>query len=615
MDKEKEDLFRFNPNCPMCGKKMSETITGRYKCDHCDHIRTGSGYPWGPPTKEMDIKEDVKFLKKAIETAVNPTVSLKDLKFHIEKIRSAPTVSPDVETSRLVPNKNGDIYPTPFLPHDYDDVEEPMYRREYLGKFVDPPKFKETDVAKMDRVQLRQAVRGLGRYPDQTILRMPTKMMQDVLLAEKLGKHLSVPLLVKQDETERSKTKTEMFAQLYGGQIKHIKHINKLVDRLHEATYPQLSMGAKVAEAECPICATGHKPKEVFMIDPKSPKDFVPGRYQSGMIPQVMGTDKVPLNRMDVFYDRREREIDVRCYSGLETPGSIHMVFRQPGYALKTRNDVRGFLRRFLIQAEYNFDHTRAYILDILAAAFRCAPDSGSEIYQRIVEEARILTQRELEVDRQRRMASYPPPQCSASDMARAVNFKLGNVKIGDVKAEDVDQPSYRMGVDWARDAAMAFAVMHTHDHIPVLSIDTESVRKWMEEERGRLIKEDQERDEKRKENLRKRIDSMIDQMLEKEIAMHEDQIQKADLEKKTEMYKPRYCKKCGHDHGCMHPREEEAPKKPSCTHPFLIRVSSRVANEMNVAKGAAAVFKDEDIIYACRDCHLIKVFAGTYVP
>ena len=41
-------------------------------------------------------------------------------------------------------------------------------------------------------------------------------------------------------------------------------------------------------------------------------------------------------------------------------------------------------------------------------------------------------------------------------------------------------------------------------------------------------------------------------------------------------MFNPKYCKKCGHDRGCMHPREEE-PKKPPCHHPFLIRVPGEI--------------------------------------
>jgi hypothetical protein len=151
----------------------------------------------------------------------------------------------------------------------------------------------------------------------------------------------------------------------------------------------------------------------------------------------------------------------------------------------------------------------------------------------------------------------------------------------------------FHIGIDWANDCAdaAAYAMMHTHDHISMI----------------KSVPQDNKR-------LHDEVKKMVDRLLMREMGFNEDELQQAELEEKTKMFKPKHCKKCGHDRGCMHPREEEEPKKPNCSHPFLIRVRPAIYNEMMEAqKKVVQKAHESDVIYVCRDCHMVKVFCGRY--
>lgn len=87
--------------------------------------------------------------------------------------------------------------------------------------------------------------------------------------------------------------------------------------------------------------------------------------------------------------------------------------------------------------------------------------------------------------------------------------------------------------------------------------------------------------------------------LVKKQIEAHERELADKALEQKTQQFKPSYCKKCGTDTGCMHPREPVV-EEPLCQHRFLTRITPLVAGELGLKESEV---KDK-AIYACRDCH-----------
>jgi len=89
--------------------------------------------------------------------------------------------------------------------------------------------------------------------------------------------------------------------------------------------------------------------------------------------------------------------------------------------------------------------------------------------------------------------------------------------------------------------------------------------------------------------------------LVEAEVARHEEAIKEEKMAEATKRFTPSHCKKCGHDGGCMCPREEEQTLQKTCTHPFLVLISHDIARELGV-RGHA--LEGDTKIYACRECH-----------
>lgn len=89
--------------------------------------------------------------------------------------------------------------------------------------------------------------------------------------------------------------------------------------------------------------------------------------------------------------------------------------------------------------------------------------------------------------------------------------------------------------------------------------------------------------------------------LVEKEVQKAEAaQVQKQmDRVAQQVRWQPKHCRRCGHDQGCMCPREPKLEKQ-LCEHASLIRVPLNIAQELEptIKHGVGLVF------YACQHCH-----------
>jgi hypothetical protein len=83
--------------------------------------------------------------------------------------------------------------------------------------------------------------------------------------------------------------------------------------------------------------------------------------------------------------------------------------------------------------------------------------------------------------------------------------------------------------------------------------------------------------------------------------ALHKAQEDARKLEKRTELYKPVYCKKCGTDRGCMCPRPKVQRLRHTCTGGYHVRIRPippTKLDEMGLHEAHG-----EDLFY-CLDCN-----------
>jgi hypothetical protein len=499
--------------------------------------------------------------------------------------------------------------------------------------------------AGMDRVALRQAVANMG-YDVKAVAQMPSETLRDAIRCDAFGRKWAQPAVFvgatpefdkKERKLQRDNAMMLTYGQTYGGEAQKIR---LLTDRIKESRFPQYSMGARVEESACPACAAGHKPR-VHEIKPLTPGDCVPGRYHfdsTHKLQQELSRLRklgalITIDRIEVVYLPEEKVIEVSFYSGGTEPEDIALLCRKAcGRGELSRSpDRRSYLYKMLNQTDKIFTNSRAYVYALLADSFG---EIDSYLFGLLSETADMLSKIELKRDKDRRANNWfgrplgrvrtrvetgrIPPRLPpmTKDFISATMIKLEET------LERVKESSrqYFLGVDWGFEPSVSvlaeidYSKLETRilamyvdqlKNAKTVSADVETAALNQKEgdvpAEPRLDKYFRPRTEAEKKKRRRVIAEKIAKQMDKEVAVHEEKLEAA---KAPKMFEPRYCKKCGHARGCMHPREEPVVE-PACHHPFLILVSNSVAREINEAASPdqRMIIYGDRKYYACRDC------------